>query len=124
MLISAEQNVIDQFIPKWVEFVLRFFYLPESIGVTESVSNSCSSPATGGFIGGAFYCFHRGAGNVMKNAWTKFYGSADGIDEYFFIDTDHDSFAHLVREAGSNIPNVPAGRLPDDGPAPTIYSFF
>ncbi len=39
---------------RWIEFVLRFMYLPESVGVTEFASNTCSA-SSGGFTGGSFF---------------------------------------------------------------------
>eukprot|EP00551_Chaetoceros_affinis_P018330 CAMPEP_0203742952 /NCGR_PEP_ID=MMETSP0092-20131115/59189_1 /ASSEMBLY_ACC=CAM_ASM_001090 /TAXON_ID=426623 /ORGANISM="Chaetoceros affinis, Strain CCMP159" /LENGTH=436 /DNA_ID=CAMNT_0050630227 /DNA_START=546 /DNA_END=1853 /DNA_ORIENTATION=- len=61
-----------ELLKKAAEFILRFFFLPESIGVTEFASNSCSSPDSGGTIGGLFQCFN-GAGSIMKGAWERFY---------------------------------------------------
>jgi len=61
----------DDFVQKWIEFVLIFFFDPISIGVTESASNHCSSMDAGGFVTGVIVCFD-GAGDVMKDAWVKF----------------------------------------------------
>lgn len=55
----------EMVVPLWskmTEFILRFFFIPDSVGVTEKQSNSCSSPQEGGTKGGGFYvraCFLR-----------------------------------------------------------------
>ncbi len=103
---------------KWVEFVLRFMYLPESVGVTELASNSCSSPDNGGFKGGIFICFN-GAGSIMRGAWERFY-SDDAVD--FSVHT-MPSWAHFVLHEGTLNSNVPEGRAADI-PKPLIYPSF
>jgi len=63
---------IEELYMHWIEFILRFLYRPESIGVTEFASNSCSSSAAGGFNRGSNWCFN-GAGSIMKGAWERFF---------------------------------------------------
>ena len=118
-----------EFVLRWIEFVLRFFFDPASINVTESASNSCSSPDAGGFFGGQFICFD-GAGDVMKAAWESFLFLDDFLDflegetlpEYFFV-RNFDSWAHVGVELGEGT-KTPDGRLSDEGPSPHVYNTF
>ncbi len=54
---------LDIFLKKWVEFVLKFFFDPEKVGVTDIYSNSCSTSDPGSVKGGLFVCFN-GSGEV------------------------------------------------------------
>lgn len=122
---SSDEDV-DDFKKAWYDFVLRFFFDPKSIDVTESASNSCSSPADGGFGGGRFICYD-GAGDVMKEAWKRFHGDSDGtIDTYFTVE-NVDSWAEWNLKGGDyefvngvGYSGVPEGRLRDEGPSPTL----
>jgi len=107
-----------ELLKKVAEFMLRFFFLPESIGVTELASNSCSSPDSGGTIGGLFQCFN-GAGSIMKGAWERFYpNDLVGI----FVNTVP-SWGHVVVDEGAKNSNVPEGRAAD-APRPMLYPSF
>ncbi len=104
---------------KWIEFVLRFLYLPESVGVTEFASNSCSSPSGGGLNGGFITCFN-GAGSIMRGAWERFYPSDAVAMNVFTLP----SWAHFLMSRGTPINNnVPEGRAADI-PIPKIYPSF
>ena len=105
----------------WIEFVLRFFYLPESVGVTEAANNSRSSPGVGGFIGGSFFCYN-GAGSIMKGAYKRFYSNDALVIVVIRNDTAIPSYAHLVSGEQVNS-NVPEGRA-YDSPGPMIYPDF
>eukprot|EP00551_Chaetoceros_affinis_P007584 CAMPEP_0203663894 /NCGR_PEP_ID=MMETSP0090-20130426/1393_1 /ASSEMBLY_ACC=CAM_ASM_001088 /TAXON_ID=426623 /ORGANISM="Chaetoceros affinis, Strain CCMP159" /LENGTH=772 /DNA_ID=CAMNT_0050526939 /DNA_START=221 /DNA_END=2539 /DNA_ORIENTATION=+ len=116
---SAEE--LEELGKKWIEFFLRFLYLPESIGVTEFASNSCGSP-NGGFnpaTGPSFVC-NNNAGGILKGAWERFY-STDAVD--ISIDGSWPSYAHHSVFFGGTSSNIPEGRA-YDGPQPGIYSSF
>ena len=117
------------FFNKWIEFILKFFYDPEQVGVTFMESNSCSSTDGGGFVvGSEFYCF-RGGGEMMKNAWLTFYGdeyentALVDVDDFVVVDHKHTSWDSLIVEAGYNYSSVPNGRANDDHKV-TTYSIF
>jgi len=78
---------------QWAAFLLTFLYRPEFIGVEKSMSNSCSSSDTGGFLGGTFWCFN-GGGHAMKDAWTKFSSDLTNVVRIEVRD-NFDSFAAL-----------------------------
>eukprot|EP00594_Rhizosolenia_setigera_P018671 CAMPEP_0178960442 /NCGR_PEP_ID=MMETSP0789-20121207/12967_1 /TAXON_ID=3005 /ORGANISM="Rhizosolenia setigera, Strain CCMP 1694" /LENGTH=374 /DNA_ID=CAMNT_0020643793 /DNA_START=592 /DNA_END=1716 /DNA_ORIENTATION=- len=127
MIATVDQTSAAAFVLKWNEFFLKFFFLPESIGVTPEDSNLCSSPTNGGPKGGSFYCF--GGAEKMKEAWTTFYGNefnattSMSVDEYFTVDRTFKTYAEILVFTGSLNPNVPAGRASDD-PFPTINPSF
>ncbi len=114
---SAEE--LEELGRKWIEFTLRFLYLPESIGVTEFASNSCNSPkaAFNPAAGASFSCYNN-AGGILKGAWERFY-STDAI--HINIDASWPSYPHQSVWFGGTNSNIPEGRA-YDGPLPGIYS--
>ena len=114
----------------WVEFILKFFFAPQLVGVAESVSNSCSSPGNGGFKGGFFVCFD-GAADVMRTAWRKYlddkftddslrelWNTDEVLDGYFVVE-ENDSWAdYLLSTYPGIFPGIP------DIPIPAVYSDF
>lgn len=124
---TVDQTSAVAFVFKWNEFFLKFFFLPESIGVAPEDSNLSSSPSDGGPRGGSFFCF--GGAEKMKEAWTTFYGNefntttSMSVDEYFTIDRTYKTYAEILVLTGSLNPNVPAGRAIVD-PVPAINPPF
>ena len=100
------------FMKAWIDFLLRFLYDPESVGVSESSSNSCSSPGFGGFSGGFFVCFN-GGGDIMKGAWERYLAESTNLtnpEDFFYVDNSVPSWAHILVQGGKMFPNVPEGR--------------
>lgn len=131
--LKSQGLAADDFFRKWIDFILRFFFDPHSIGVTEYASNSCSSPHHGGFLNGVIFCFN-GAGEVMKSAWNLFYYNetdddrgTDPSHSYFNI-TTVESNADLAIQGGKYVSlfsthGVPQGRL-YDSPPPSLANTF
>jgi len=117
---SIDGDLKIPFLAEWIEFILKFFFDPHSIGVSESASNSCSSPDAGGFLGGFFVC-HNGAGSIMKTAWEIFLNNQSADDYFYIIETK--SWAHYVVDAAKANPSIPDGRA-DDSPKPMLFPSF
>jgi len=85
------------------EFYLRFLYFPESVGVSESASNYCSSPDA--HILGCF----GGAGDVFVAAWKRFSNNLFEVD----VQEYDNPYKFMLPGAQLN-PNHPNDRIPDD----------
>jgi len=90
--------------------------------VTEHESNSCSSPDSGGLVGGMFHCYN-GAGDIMKAAWEKYHDHGDELLSYFVIYDQFESYTQLLVFNGASNPNIPVGRAADS-PAAGVRHYF
>lgn len=94
-----QQNLVDTF----HEFYVRFLYLPDSVGVSESASNYCSSPDSQ-LLG----CFG-GAGDVFVAAWKRFSNDSFQLN----VEEEENPYKFMLPNAQNN-PNHPNNRIPDD----------
>ena len=115
MVAEGQEEKAQALLSSWADFLIRFFFAPDSVGVTgEHESNSCGAP-NAGLMGGMFVCFN-GAGDIMKAAWEKYHDHGDELLSYFPI--EHiESWAHALVFEGASNPNIPDGRAADSPPA-------
>lgn len=110
---------------RWIEFLLKFMYDPQSINVSEETSNSCGSNWSGGFRGGYFHCFN-GAAEIMQQAWFTFVGSSIPdihLTENVFKIEQYHSHAHYLFNTNKDNPNIPAARA-SEGPSALVVAEY
>ncbi len=104
------------------DFYYRFFFKPESVGVSKVASNLCSCPDCSGFYGGQFMCFGTG-GEVMIAALRRMVGS-EKFDNLFRVEEFvYESYAHRLITDSAKDSRIPKGKG-RDSPPPVPVSYF
>lgn len=139
---SAATTVSDEaaffFGAKHIEFLLRFLYSPETLGVSEEASRGCNSALTANlspFVGGLFFCYGD-SGTVFIETWKAVITDPTIVSELqengvpddviaalpglYIISTESDSYADQGLEGGAENEQIPEGRLQDSPPGSVV----
>lgn len=140
--ITAE--AASAFTSKYIEFILRYLYSPETLNVTKADSRGCNSAQTfnlSPFVDGNLFCYGS-SGDTLVSKWQEYIsdpvvvgelrstGVADDVigalPGLLINDSQTDSYADIVLVAGSYNPYIPEGRLADSpaaGVVPVLGGF-
>ncbi len=103
------------------EFFFRFFFMPQTIGVSRFASNSCGCTACDGlgstWGSGPFICYN-GAEEVMIAAWKRFVGP-EKKSLHKVAQSTYESWGHKQISSALKYPTIPIGKgadVPTPGP--------